>query len=118
MFKHMISCAANVVDVSKDGKHLKTLVLPDNCHFGRNIQVIMKFLREEGYTVKANKDGLDRGQGFIDESGVYMGRGEAYTVAKESGQPFNDEHILPENKLDSSCIRHFPADCDLKDYTK
>lgn len=114
-FINKIIAAANVYRVTKDGV-TADLVLVDNGHMCRNMQTILHFLKDIGCEVKARNDLEDRGQGFIDESGHYYNRSEAYVIAKASGQPFNDNYTLPDNKLDSSCIRHFPVGTKLSDY--
>lgn len=100
--------AANKYDVFKDGELIKTITLVDSCHMGKNMQGVTELLREQGFDVKAAKGYYerDRSQGFIDDSCNYYDRSEALNIAKSSGQLFNDEYILPNNKLDSSCIRH------------
>ena len=116
-FKKMIVAAANKYLVyDKDGNLLNQICLVDNCHGGRNMQTTIHMLRAAGLTVKPRTDEKDRGQGFIDECGLFHNRSEAYKIAKSSGQPFNDRYTLPNNKLDSSCIRHFDEGVDLKDY--
>lgn len=114
-FINTISAAANIYRVTKDDATYE-LVLVDNCHMGRNMQAIFRAFRDLGCDVQLANDLPDRGQGFIDESGVYHNRSEAYVIAKASGQPFNDDYTLPDNKLDSSCIRHFDADKTIADY--
>ncbi len=112
MHKNLILAAANQITVTK-GDVEKELILVDSCHFGRNMQEVMKFLREIGCTVDAKGIGLpDRGQGFIDESSNFHYRSESYKIATASGQLFNDDYTLPDNKLDSSCIRHIPVESE------
>ncbi len=120
MFKKMISAAANVFEVfDKEGNYLQDVTLVDCCHMGRNMQGVYHFLREEfGCTFKAKKELGDNGQGFIDESGHFYNRSDAFKIATSSGQPFNPEFILPTERLDSSCIRHFPEEANLYDYGK
>lgn len=113
--KKLVSSAANQVVVTKNGV-ATTLVVVDNCHFGRNMQAIFKLLREDDYDINYNPEMEDRGQGFIDESGNFMNRSEAYKLASTSGQPFNTQYVLPNSKLDSSCIRHFPAKLKLSSF--
>lgn len=113
--KHLVSCAATKVVVSKNGEQLEELIIPDVCHFGRNFQSICSFLKNQGYSVKNIH--TDESQGFLDESGLYLTRSEAYKVAKESGQPFNDKYTLPGKQLDSSCIRHFPDNHKFDNHT-
>ncbi|AUR86041.1 hypothetical protein NVP1081O_306 [Vibrio phage 1.081.O._10N.286.52.C2] len=100
----MIAAAANKVELYDENNNLvDTLVVVDNCHFGRNMSAVMKALGEN-FRVKSTT------QGFVDESGHFHNRAEAYKIAKASGQPFNDEYTLPGRngpELDSSCIRHF-----------
>lgn len=118
MFKNMISAAANVFEVyDKESNYLQDITLVDCCHMGRNMQSVYHFLREEfGCTFKAKKELGDNGQGFIDESGHFYNRSDAFKIAKSSGQPFNPEYTLPTERLDSSCIRHFPEGSDLYGY--
>ncbi|UUW39724.1 hypothetical protein VP14_037 [Vibrio phage VPMCC14] len=114
--KKLILCAANRYFVTKPCGTVEHLVIPDNGHFCRNMQDIIRLLKELGCELKPDTSDGDRGQGFLDESGNYHSRSEAYIIAKESGQPFNDSYTLPDNKLDSSCIRHFDSDVSLRDY--
>lgn len=116
----MISAAANVFEVfDKEGNYLQDVTLVDCCHMGRNMQEVYHFLREGfGCTLKAKKELGDNGQGFIDESGHFYNRSNAFKIATSSGQPFNPEYILPTKRLDSSCIRHFPEEANLYDYGK
>lgn len=116
MHKDIVVCAANVYTCTGNGGVPVDLVFPDTCHMGRNMMAIVKFMRDNGIEVKLNNTLNDRGQGFIDQSGLYYDRSEAYTLAKESGQPFNNEYTLPKNKLDSSCIRHFKEDTKWEEY--
>lgn len=115
MFKNLISSAANKYVVTLPDGEVKSIVLVDNCHGGRNMQEVWKLLKQLGCDIKPDKSVGDFGQGFIDESGWYHNRSESYKIAKSSGQPFNDQYTLPDNKLDSSCIRHFPEDTILSD---
>lgn len=108
-FKHVITAAANAYTItSPDGKITKDIKLVDACHGGRNMRDMILFLRDIGCEIKATHDLGDRGQGFIDQNAIYHNRSDAYIIAKKSGQAFNDDFTLPDNKLDSSCIRHFP----------
>lgn len=109
MFKNIIVSAANHYKVVlPNGEVVESLIIPDNCHFGRNMQdIIIKILKGLGCELTPHKESGDRGQGFINQNGEYFNRSDAYKIAKSSGQPFNDEYTLPDNKLDSSCIRHF-----------
>lgn len=116
MHKKMISAAANVYEVYKDGEYLNDVTLVDCCHMGRNMQSVYHTLKALGCTLKPKKELGDNGQGFIDECGGFYNRSEAFKIASKSGQPFNPEFILPTNRLDSSCIRHFPKDGRLKDW--
>lgn len=120
MFKKMISAAANVFEVyDKNGNYLQDVTLVDCCHMGRNMQGVYHFLREEfGCTFKAKKELGDNGQGFVDESGHFHNRSDAFKIATSSGQPFNPEYTLSTNRLDSSCIRHFPEESNLYEYGK
>lgn len=107
--KKLIMAAANKFDVfDQDGKKIKSITLVDSCHMGRNMQSVTSLLRDLGLQAKPSSDYYhrDRSQGFIDESCNYCDRSEAYKIAKSSGQLFNDKFTLPNNKLDSSCIRH------------
>lgn len=113
MHTAMIMAAANTINVATPEGRTHTLVVVDNCHFGRNMQAIFKLLREVGCEVDAKCVGMeDRGQGFINQNGSFLNRSESYLIAKKSGQPYNDQHTLPNNKLDSSCIRHFTEKLD------
>tara|TARA_R110000782_G_scaffold270483_1_gene371900 strand:- start:78336 stop:78695 length:360 start_codon:yes stop_codon:yes gene_type:complete len=115
--KQIISGAANAYTVfDKDGRFVQDIVIVDSCHFGRNMQSLLKLLESLGCKLVDRVELGDRGQGFIDQSGVYFNRADAYKVAKASGQPFNDQFVLPRDKLDSSCIRHFEKDTDWKEY--
>lgn len=114
-FINKIVSAANVYQVTL-GDVSEQIVIPDNCHMGRNMQVITKLFRQLGCEVKSCNHLEDRGQGFIDESGIYYDRKQSYVIAKASGQPFNDNYTLPGNRLDSSCVRHFASDKTLHDY--
>lgn len=108
-YKRLILAAANRFDIfDQSGKKLKTITLVDSCHMGRNMQSVTSLLKELGLQVKVSSDYYhrDRSQGFIDESCNYFDRGEAYKIAKASGQFFNEKFTLPNEKLDSSCIRH------------
>lgn len=116
MHKKMISAAANVYEVYKDGEYLNDVTLVDCCHMGRNMQSVYHTLKALGCTLKPKKELGDMGQGFIDECGGFYNRSEAFKIASTSGQPFNPEFILPTNRLDSSCIRHFPEDSNLKSW--
>jgi len=116
MHKKMISAAANVYEVYKDGEYLNDVTLVDCCHMGRNMQSVYHTLKALGCVLKPKKELGDNGQGFIDECGGFYNRSEAFKIASTSGQPFNPEFILPTNRLDSSCIRHFPEDSRLKDW--
>lgn len=121
--KRVVVAAANKLTVSVGGED-QEVVLVDNCHFGRNMQRTLDVFKKAGLIYKSNKEGCrTRGQGFIDQNGVYMDRGEALEVAKASGQPINKEFILPSEhsgyeggNLDSSCIRHFEEDTPFVDY--
>jgi len=115
-FKNLILCAANKYVVIKPSGEVETIVIPDSGHFCNNMQSITRLLRELGCNLSADSNEEDRGQGFINQNGEYLNRSEAYKIAKSSGQPFNDEYTLPNNKLDSSCIRHFDDSKRLKDY--
>ena len=117
MNKKLISCAACKITLVHETLPQRDLILADNCHFGRNMQGFIKLFLELGYTIEHPKD-TDRGQGFLDESGNYLGRSEAYKIAVSSGQPFNSNYTLPDYKLDSSCIRHFPKTKHLVDFCK
>lgn len=111
----MIMAAANKLDVfDEEGTLLKTITLVDSCHMGRNMQGIMSLLRDLNLTYKPAKEDYEdgRSQGFIDSSCNYLSRGDAYKVASSSGQLFNSYYTLPGDKLDSSCIRHFPKEAD------
>lgn len=104
MHKQIITAAANIAKCyNKDGDLVKTYTLVDCGHYCKNMQELYKLLRDVYPKVVTTADD----QGFIDNSGNYYSREDAYTIAKNSGQPFNDEFTLPNNKLDSSCIRHF-----------
>lgn len=116
-FRKIIIAAANVYDVfDQEGNYIDTITLVDCCHMGRNMQSTLCLLRQLGCTVKLSKTVGDCGQGFIDESGIFYDRSDAYEIAHNSGQPFNDEYTLPDNKLDSSCIRHFDDKYSVSDY--
>lgn len=116
--RKLISCAACKFKLVHPDLPDTELVVADNCHFGRNMQSVLKALKAAGYTIEYLHEEPDHGQGFLDESGNYLDRSEAYKVAITSGQPFNPEYILPEQKLDSSCIRHFPKHESLSKYFK
>ncbi|ADX87927.1 hypothetical protein [Vibrio phage JSF13] len=118
MHKEIIMCAANRYWVKKPDGEEVNIVIADSGHFMPNMQAIIKLLKDLGCELTPDKSDGDRGQGFIGAASKYYSRSEAYKIVKESGQPFNDEYTLPHDKLDSSCIRHFPEDCDLKDYMK
>jgi hypothetical protein len=109
----MIMAATNILKViTPEGKE-HSIVVADSCHFGRNMQAILKLLKEVGCEVCAKGKGLpDRGQGFINQNGTNFNRSEAYTIAINSGQAFNNQYTLPNEKLDSSCIRHFEYKLD------
>lgn len=115
-FHKVIGCAANLVEIWKDGKLIDTLVVADNCHFGKNMQQIFRTFEAVGCEVKQIH--RSEGQGFLDESGNYLTRSEAYKIASTSGQLFNPEYVLPGNELDSSCIRHFSADKPIEVYSE
>lgn len=108
--KNLIVCAANKYIVKKPNGETEKIVIPDSGHFCKNMQQIIKLLKSVGCVLEVDKDDEDRGQGFIDESSNYHNRKEAYKIVLESGQPFNKEYLLPNEKLDSSCIRHFEDD--------
>lgn len=119
MHKDMIMAAANIMKVELPNGQKRSIIIPDSCHFGRNMKAIAQLLNDAGCVVDMKGIGLpDRGQGFIDQNGSYHSRSEAYLIAKNSGQPFNDQYTLPNNKLDSSCIRHFEYDLDDLEYHK
>lgn len=80
------------------------------------MRAIINLLKSLGCILEADSSDGDRGQGFINQNGEYLSRSEAYKVSISSGQPFNPEYILPNKKLDSSCIRHFSEDYELFDY--
>lgn len=107
MFVNMITCAATAYMVTLPDGSVREVILPDSCHGGRNMRETVQLLKELGCEVRMNKERKDRGQGFTDESGNFHDRSTSYEIAKSSNQPFNDEYTLPNNKLDSSCIRHF-----------
>ncbi|AHK11239.1 hypothetical protein S14_130 [Shewanella sp. phage 1/4] len=110
MHKKIIVAAANVYRVTNPEGITREVTLVDNCHGGRNMQEVVSAFKAFGCEVKMVKELEDLGQGFIDECGLYYDRGEAYLIAKSSGQPFNDQYTLPRNRLDSSCVRHFKSD--------
>lgn len=114
--KNLIVCAANKYIVTKPNGDQETITIADSCHFGKSMQPIIKLLKEAGYELTPDKKCGDRGQGFLDESGNYHNRSEAYKIAISSGQPFNPEYTLPNKRLDSNCIRHFDESKSLKDY--
>ncbi|AUR84712.1 hypothetical protein NVP1063O_045 [Vibrio phage 1.063.O._10N.261.45.C7] len=116
MFKNTIVAAANIMRVTSREGITREITLVDNCHFGRNMQEIIHMLKAFGCEVTGRLPYEDRGQGFIDESGCYHNRSEAYSIVKSSGQPFNEDYLLPNQKLDSSCIRHFKAEVSWEDY--
>ena len=105
-FVNRIVAAANKYNVTTPDGSTQELVIVDAGHFCDNMQATIKLLKSLGCTLKLVDDD-DRGQGFIDESSNYHNRSEGYKIAKASGQEFNDEFTLPNDKLDSSCIRHF-----------
>lgn len=113
---HVIVAAANKVEIWRDGEFVKDLVVVDNCHFGKNMGEIFKTFIGLGCEVKHSKVCKDRGQGFIDCHGNFYNRSGAYQIAKKSGQLFNDEFTLGEDRLDSSCIRHFELSRELRSY--
>ncbi|ALY07210.1 hypothetical protein VmeM32_00224 [Vibrio phage vB_VmeM-32] len=110
---NLILCAANKIKVTKPNGETVDLVVADSEHFQKNMQSVFKLLREFGCDLGPDQSCDDRGQGFLDSSGNFHNRSDAYKIAKSSGQPFNDEYILPNDKLDSSCIRHFPLETPL-----
>lgn len=112
--KQIVLAAANKIIVDINGVQTE-LVVVDCCHYGRHMQAVFSALKELGATITAVSD-EDRGQGFIDESGHFLSRSDAFKVAKKSGQPVNLDFLLPHDKLDSSCIRHFDLDRPFKDY--
>ena len=116
MFKKTIVAAANIMRVTSKEGVTREITLVDNCHFGRNMAEVVHMLQAFGCEVRYHLPYEDRGQGFIDESGEYHSRGEAYEIVKASGQPFNEEYLLPDNKLDSSCIRHFSNKVSWEEY--
>lgn len=116
MFKKMIVAAANIIRVTSREGVSREIILVDNCHFGRNMQEIIHTLEAFGCEVNGNLPYEDRGQGFIDESGFYHNRKDSYNIVKESGQPFNKEYLLPDQRLDSSCIRHFPVNTHWREF--
>jgi len=105
--KNMIVCAANRYFVTRPDGVVEHIVIPDSGHFCKNMADIIKLLKSLGCTLESDNSDGDRGQGFIDESSNYHSRSEAYEIVKASRQHFNKEYLLPNNKLDSSCIRHF-----------
>ncbi len=117
---NVISSAANAIRVTLPNGDVREVVVADSCHFGRNMQSVFKVIKELGGTIEHRYELGDRGQGFINYCGEYFNRADAYEIAKECGQPFNDNYTLPDNdgdgrlRLDSSCIRHF--DNSIKDY--
>lgn len=114
--KNLILCAANRYFVTTPNGEVHHMVVADNCHFGNNMRSVLKLLKELGCELQPDKSDGDRGQGFLDESGNYHSRSEAYKVATTSGQTFNPEYTLPQKKLDSSCIRHFNDNKELLEY--
>ena len=116
MFKNTIVAAANILRVTNKEGITREITLIDNCHFGRNMQEIIQMLEAFGCEINGKLPYEDRGQGFIDESGHYHNRKEAYKIVKASGQPFNEEYLLPDDRLDSSCIRHFDRDISWGEY--
>ncbi|QIW91109.1 hypothetical protein [Vibrio phage PG216] len=110
---NVISSAANAIRVTLPNGEQRDIVVADSCHFGRNMQSVFKLLKELGCTYEHRNELGDRGQGFINYCGEYFNRADSYEIAKESGQPFNDDYTLPDidgdgrKRLDSSCIRHF-----------
>ena len=119
MHTDMIMAATNIVKVTTPAGKVQDLVLIDNCHFGNNMREVIELLEELGCVVNGHGVGLpNRGQGFINQRGQNFNRSEAYVIAKESGQAFNDQYTLPNNKLDSSCIRHFKYKLDALVYHK
>lgn len=117
MIDNIVAAASTLKVTTPEGKEHSLVV--DSCHSGRNMQAIRALLVEVGCKVDMKGVGLpDRGQGFINQSGVFFDRSESYKIAKSSGQPFNDEYTLPDNKLDSSCITHFEYNLDDLEYHK
>ena len=109
--RNVIAAAANIADCfNENGELVKSIVLVDSCHFGRNMRQMYELLNEIYHKVKTRGDQ----QGFVNYCGEYYTRADAYKIAKASGQPFNDEFTLYSAsgvpKLDSSCIRHFNED--------
>jgi hypothetical protein len=116
MTKNLILAAANRYFVTTPIGDVHEIVLVDSGHFCNNMQSVIKLLKALGCTLEEDTSVGDRAQGFIDESGRFHNRSEAYKIAKSSGQPFNSEYTLPNNKLDSSCIRHFGDYFELAEY--
>lgn len=116
MHKEIITCAANIYRVTNKEGVSTEVVIADAGHMCRVMKGVVDAFRLMGCEVVLCNEKEDRGQGFITNSSEYKTRSEAYTIAKGSGQPFNDEHTLPNNKLDSSCIRHFKEDGDWEEY--
>lgn len=115
--RNLISCAACKVILKHETLPTQEVIVADNCHFGRNTHGILDALQYAGYVISYPQD-EDMGQGFLDESGNFLTRKEAYKVAVTSGQPFNPEYVLGDASLDSSCIRHFPKHESLSKYLK
>lgn len=112
-FKHMVATAASRFLVTYPNGEMETIVVADVCHYGRNMQGVLSALKRAGCKINEMKSEVDRGQGFLDESGNFLNRRDAFMVATESGQPLNTKYVLVTKeglKLDSSCIRHFPDD--------
>lgn len=116
MFHDVILAAANKFRLEKNGVFVKEITLVDNCHLGGNMLAAISAFQEVGYDVMPCHDLEDYGEGFIDCDGEYRNRSEALEIVKRAGQLFNAEYVLPESKLDSSCIRHFRANKPLCEY--
>lgn len=115
---NLILCAANKIRVLKPNGETLNLIVADAGHFQKNMQSIFKLLRELGCDLGPDSSCDDNGQGFLDSFGEFHNRSDAYKIAIASGQPFNSEYTLPDDKLDSSCIRHFPKAIPLIEFMR
>ncbi|UKA04819.1 hypothetical protein [Photobacterium damselae] len=115
-FHNVVLAAASKFVIKRGDYYSKEIVLVDNCHLGVNMLAAIGALQDAGWDVYPCHEQEDCGEGFIDENGAFHNRTEAMKIVKSSGQLFNGEYTLPEDKLDSSCIRHFPANKPLSGF--
>ena len=108
---NIILSPANVVVVHTPNGEEHKLTLVDSSHFGEHMQDVLHLLKEVGCTVDALSAWEDGGgDGYVNQDGDFYTSSEALIIVKESGQPFNEKHQLPNRKLDSYSIRHFEGD--------